>query len=84
MALHSTANEFFTLLSSVEESSRETFSVSSVQPDLSLFPPALETKIPTLEAWGKTAWSASKVDFQRNEAKNLVSLSFPFYLDRLS
>lgn len=72
MALHSTANEFFTLLAS------ETVPVRIATPldadrNLSHLPPALESEIETSPDWGKTAWSAAKVDFERNEAKNLAS-----------
>ncbi|GAA5993870.1 hypothetical protein JCM5350_006826 [Sporobolomyces pararoseus] len=76
MALHSTANEFFTLLAS-EEFPLETRCDFFDPIDLSLLPPALETNVLASELWGKTAWSASKVDFSRNEAKNLGGQSFP-------
>ncbi|GAA5950964.1 hypothetical protein JCM3765_004642 [Sporobolomyces pararoseus] len=75
MALHSTANEFFTLLAS-EEFPIEPFAVSIDPCNLSVLPPALETRVVASEAWGKTAWSASKVDFERNEAKNLGGQTF--------
>ncbi|GAA5843624.1 hypothetical protein JCM5353_007284 [Sporobolomyces roseus] len=75
MALHSTANEFFTLLS--DPNFAPPASPPSDSPNLSLLPPALESKVATSKEWGKTAWSAAKTDFKRNEAKNLGGQSFP-------
>ncbi|GAA5875905.1 hypothetical protein JCM16303_004038 [Sporobolomyces ruberrimus] len=76
MALHSTANEFFTLLASENVPVRVATPLNADR-NLSHLPPALESEIETSPDWGKTAWSAAKVDFERNEAKNLGGQAFP-------
>ncbi|GAA5896360.1 uncharacterized protein JCM6883_006879 [Sporobolomyces salmoneus] len=76
MALHSTANEFFTLLASDEGLESESTSPRPDDVDLSLLPPVLESKIQTSDSWSKMAWSAAKPDFRRTEAKNLGGQAF--------
>ncbi|BGP12548.1 hypothetical protein JCM10213v2_000465 [Rhodosporidiobolus nylandii] len=73
MALHTTANEFFTLLGS---------SSSPVQPtspptDGSRLAPAMENKLLTPAAWGKLGWSAARVEYERDQAKLVGGHAFP-------
>ncbi|GAA5922044.1 uncharacterized protein JCM15063_003169 [Sporobolomyces koalae] len=75
MALHTTANDFFRLLAKDAPS-------DSVQPvaeppiNLEILPQALERSIKTPTSWGKLAWTAAQVDFDRGEAKNLGGQAF--------
>lgn len=73
MALHTTANEFFSLLAEKEE--RESLSTTSsgeLAFELGKFPPAMETKVVTPEKWGKMAWAGAQVEFENDQGKLIV------------
>ncbi|GAA6061049.1 hypothetical protein JCM10212_004623 [Sporobolomyces blumeae] len=78
MALHSTANEFFTLLSSPSLTTPDPAAliVVGAEPDFTRFPSALESKVNVPDKWGRTAWSAARVDFERNERKSIGGHAF--------
>ncbi|BGP21602.1 2-methylcitrate dehydratase [Rhodotorula toruloides] len=82
MALHATANEFFTLLA--EGSPME--DVAGVEPkngeakeriDASKLAQAMESKLVTKEDWGKMGWSAAKVEYANEQAKLVGGHAFP-------
>ncbi|GAA5918840.1 hypothetical protein JCM1841_002765 [Sporobolomyces salmonicolor] len=78
MALHTTANEFFSLLAEKEE--RESLSTTSsgeLAFELGKFPPAMETKVVTPEKWGKMAWAGAQVEFENDQGKLIGGQSFP-------
>ena len=83
MALHSTANEFFLLLS--EPSPTNPHSIEAIlvarkstilEPVVGvekLLPLTMESKL-TAPAWSKLGWAGAKVDFQNDQSKLIVSL----------
>ncbi|BGO96573.1 2-methylcitrate dehydratase [Rhodotorula toruloides ATCC 204091] len=86
MALHATANEFFTLLaecSSIGTSAgdageeKEDSDASKQEIDASKLAPAMESKIMTKEKWGKMGWSAAKVEYANEQAKLVGGHAFP-------
>ncbi|GAA5897369.1 hypothetical protein JCM6882_001869 [Rhodosporidiobolus microsporus] len=93
MALHTTANEFFTLLAgsppadagveakNIEavKAARGEVAASSLLPSTStsILAPAMESKLATPSSWGKLGWSGAQVDFARDQAKLVGGHSFP-------
>ncbi|GAA5969180.1 hypothetical protein JCM11641_007500 [Rhodosporidiobolus odoratus] len=73
MALHTTANEFFTLLGGSAESSLASFAHA----DGKRLAPAMESKLLTPAAWGKLGWSAAQVEFANDQAKLVGGHAFP-------
>lgn len=73
MALHTTANEFFTLLAA-DGDIREPFEPSFERDlDLSLLPPTLEDHVKVSGMQGSLAWQTRKADLGRIDAKNIAS-----------
>jgi fucose permease len=88
MALHATANEFFTLLAE-SESGGAGANIEAVETkqgeaagsaDSSKLGPAMESKLVTNESWGKMGWSAAQVEYANEQAKLVVSFSFSHFL----
>ncbi|GAA5894333.1 hypothetical protein JCM5296_005141 [Sporobolomyces johnsonii] len=75
MALHTTANEFFSLLAEKEES--QSASNDTLAVELEKLPPAMETKVVTPEKWGKMAWAGAQVEFEKDQGKLIGGQSFP-------
>lgn len=85
MALHSTANEFFTLLSSSTSTDAAQVVVENIEKISSpgriwneekdmvrKLPRALESQLITNNNWKKLAWSVAKVEFQNHERRYIV------------
>ncbi|GAA5849079.1 hypothetical protein JCM3766R1_002291 [Sporobolomyces carnicolor] len=76
MALHTTANEFFTLLAA-DGDIREPFEPSFERDlDLSLLPPTLEDHVKVSGMQGSLAWQTRKADLGRIDAKNIGGQTF--------
>lgn len=87
MALHSTANEFFGLLAGEGEGVRNIESVLREKGgkggpstweereeviDVGSLAQALESKLLTPAGWGRMAWAAARVEYDRTQAKLIV------------
>lgn len=86
MALHTTANEFFTLLSSSGDNIESFQRARQDQPPVDALDElalALESKLVTSEKWGPLAWAAAKVLHQDEESKLIVCPTPPFFLAAL-
>ncbi|ORY69307.1 hypothetical protein BCR35DRAFT_269770, partial [Leucosporidium creatinivorum] len=83
MALHTTANELFTLLAAKpaeegepnikkdgEEEEPAAFEVEKLAQ-------AMESKLTTPEGWGRMAWAGARVEFNRTQAKLVGGQAFP-------
>ncbi|BGO92798.1 hypothetical protein NBRC10512_007917 [Rhodotorula toruloides] len=89
MALHATANEFFTLLAegsavgtgvnvdAVETGVNVDRAEAKEELDASKLAPAMESKLVTKEKWGRMGWSAAKVEYANEQAKLVGGHAFP-------
>ncbi|BGP28788.1 hypothetical protein JCM10296v2_000524 [Rhodotorula toruloides] len=80
MALHATANEFFTLLaegSVVGTSGGVQDAQAKEEVDASKLAPAMESRLVTKEKWRKMGWSAAKVEYANEQAKLVGGHAFP-------
>ena len=85
IALHSTANEFFGLLAADGESGRsievvlreKAESEGECETDhVGGLAQAMESKLVTPDGWGRMAWAAARVDYNRIQAKLIVRSVF--------
>ncbi|GAA6006593.1 hypothetical protein JCM10207_004987 [Rhodosporidiobolus poonsookiae] len=69
MALHTTADEFFSLLTSE--------SAFPLSPAPTALAPAMESKLLGSASWGKLGWAAGQVEFANDQAKLIGGHAFP-------
>ncbi|KDE08240.1 hypothetical protein MVLG_01506 [Microbotryum lychnidis-dioicae p1A1 Lamole] len=79
MALHTTANEIFTLLADNADATEGAAAVKNLEAVLreQALPQAMEAKLVTPEGWGRMAWAGARVEYNQSQAKLIGGHAFP-------
>ncbi len=72
MALHSTAHEFFTLLSSATLIFTADEEMEGKEDQIEGMAVALEKDVDVNQSWGRLGWAAAQVDFATQQSKLIV------------